>query len=73
MMAQGALGAFRSCKERLPFPDCSHASGLAAIAMFRNSRLAFSSRDLPGSVLFVGPELRPSRLLSGSDFLSCCR
>jgi len=73
MMAQGTLGAHKNRKNSLLFPDCSHASGLAAIAMFRNSRLAFSSRDLPGSVLFVGPELRPSRLLSGSDFLSCCR
>ena len=25
MMAEGALGAFRTCKERLLFPDCSHA------------------------------------------------
>jgi len=26
-MAEGALGAFRTCKERLLFPDCSHANG----------------------------------------------
>jgi hypothetical protein len=47
-MALGMKSAISNPKERLLFPDCSHANGLAVISKswVQNSHLIFRSRDL---------------------------